>query len=112
MLLTHFLLISLSTDDKLLNLDPHFCQLAASINSSDFDIRSYHCRTPRKLTASKMDPSCTIGFFCHSREEFHVLRRKTEPVSQHGVYTVYSEIRAGVMLETSIGLMQTLMGYL
>jgi cysteine protease ATG4 len=81
-------------DDKLLNLDPHFCQLAASINSSDFDIRSYHCRTPRKLTASKMDPSCTIGFFCHSREEFHVLRRKTEPVlappKQKGVYPFFT----------------------
>ena len=69
-------------DDKLLNLDPHYCQVAVNVNSSDFDIRSYHCRIPRKLTASRMDPSCTIGFYCHSREEFSILRRKTEPVSQ------------------------------
>ncbi|CAI8047090.1 hypothetical protein GBAR_LOCUS26019 [Geodia barretti] len=41
-----------------------------------------------------MDPSCTIGFFCHSREEFHVLRRKTEPVlappKQKGVYPFFT----------------------
>ena len=80
-MLTQQPLISLCTDDKLLNLDPHYCQVAVSMNSSDFDVRSYHCRTPRKLPASKMDPSCTIGFFCKSKEEFHVLRRKTEPVS-------------------------------
>ena len=77
---TAYMFVSL-TDDKLLNLDPHYCQVAVSINNSEFDIRSYHCNTPRKLSASKMDPSCTIGFFCREKEDFHTLRRKTEPVS-------------------------------
>ena len=78
---TAYMFVSL-TDDKLLNLDPHYCQVAVSINNSEFDIRSYHCNTPRKLSASKMDPSCTIGFFCREKEDFHTLRRKTEPVSK------------------------------
>jgi cysteine protease ATG4 len=81
-------------DDKLLNLDPHYCQVAVSINNSEFDIRSYHCNTPRKLSASKMDPSCTIGFFCREKEDFHTLRRKTEPVlappKQKGVYPFFT----------------------
>jgi cysteine protease ATG4 len=93
-------------DDKLLNLDPHYCQMAVSVTSSaDFDIRSYHCRTPRKLTASKMDPSCTIGFFCRSRDDFQVLRRKTEPVlappKQKGVYPffTFADLSLGDVIE-------------
>lgn len=68
-------------DDKLLNLDPHYCQAAVSVTKSEFDIRTYHCNTPRKLTATKMDPSCAIGFFCRDMEDFYSLRKKTEPVS-------------------------------
>ena len=76
------LCVCVCADDKLINLDPHYCQMAVNTNTSEFDIRTYHCRTPRKLTASKMDPSCTIGFFCETREDFTIMRRKTEPVSQ------------------------------
>ena len=74
-----------STDDKLLNLDPHYCQMAVNVTNSEFDIHTYHCRTPRKFAATKMDPSCTIGFFCKEREDFQLLRRKTEPVSRYFV---------------------------
>ena len=32
--------------------------------------QSYHCHTPRKLAATKMDPSCTFGMYCKDLEDF------------------------------------------
>ena len=75
------LCVCVCAGDKLIHLDPHYCQVAVDLNNTEFDIRSYHCTTPRKLSASKMDPSCTIGFFCNGRDDFDLLRKETEPVS-------------------------------
>lgn len=56
--------------DKLIYLDPHNDQEAIDANTSDFPLRSYHCDFPRKMSISRMDPSCTIGFYCPNRESF------------------------------------------
>ena len=56
--------------------------------------QTYHCHTPRKLTASQMDPSCTIGFLCPSLKDFISLRKNAEkvlaPPLQKGVYPFFS----------------------
>lgn len=85
-------------DNKLVHLDPHYCQMATEPsrdkNYRDFDIKTYHCRTPRKLAASRMDPSCTIGFLCTSLAQFYELKSKAEkllaPPLQKGVYPFFS----------------------
>ena len=104
------------SDDKLLHLDPHYCQNYVDTTLDDYDLKvskpvyslpqqypppppppsspppsplpqSYHCSTPRKLPASKMDPSCTIGFFCTSQEDFQKLREQAEKVTTISVHS-------------------------
>lgn len=57
-------------EDKLIYLDPHLCQEAVGIDQVNFPLQSFHCSDPRKLSISKMDPSCTIAFYCRTRQEF------------------------------------------
>ncbi|XP_074603343.1 autophagy-related 4b [Brevipalpus obovatus] len=57
-------------DDKLIYLDPHNDQEAIDADQTDFPLNSYHCDFPRKLPILRMDPSCAIGFYCRTRQEF------------------------------------------
>ncbi|RWS27277.1 cysteine protease ATG4D-like protein [Leptotrombidium deliense] len=56
-------------DDKLIYLDPHLCQEAIDIRQTSFPLHSFHCSTPRKMMITRMDPSCTIGFYCHTQQD-------------------------------------------
>ncbi|XP_073818424.1 autophagy-related 4b [Musca autumnalis] len=57
-------------EDKLIHLDPHYCQEMVDVNQEHFPLHSFHCKSPRKLKSSKMDPSCCIGFYCQTKTDF------------------------------------------
>jgi len=59
-------------DDSFIDLDPHFIQTTVNVLDDSFDTSSYSCSSPRKLTARKMDPSCTLGFYCRDKADFEM----------------------------------------
>ncbi|KAL4235774.1 Cysteine protease atg4c [Mactra antiquata] len=80
-------------EDKLIYLDPHFCQDNVDILKRDFKIESFHCYSPRKVSLSKMDPSATVGFYCRTKEDFEKFVAHTEqmvlPSRGTGVYPMF-----------------------
>ncbi|CAH1774286.1 unnamed protein product [Owenia fusiformis] len=68
-------------DDKLVYLDPHCSQDVVDTRSRDYDTRTFHCMSPRKLSIEKMDPSCTIGFYCKNKEDFDEFVVRTQEVA-------------------------------
>ena len=73
-------------EDKLIYLDPHYCQETIDTNKTNFPLNSYHCSTPRKLPINRMDPSCTIGFYCKTEDDLNNLieftRKEILPLNQ------------------------------
>lgn len=62
-------------------MDPHYCQEMVDVNQENFSPLSFHCKSPRKLKLSKLDPSCCIGFYCQTRNDFDQFVESVQPVS-------------------------------
>lgn len=81
-------------EDKLIHLDPHYCQDMVDVTKEDFPVNSFHCKSPRKLKSSKMDPSCCIGFYCATKHDFELFVKtfKSEDVSygrsEYPIFTI------------------------
>ncbi|KAM7287827.1 cysteine protease ATG4C [Ixodes scapularis] len=80
-------------EEKVIYLDPHYCQEMVDVNSQDFPLDSFHCSWPRKMSFSRIDPSCTIGFYCktkHDLEDFTKnIRELTVPKQMRHEYPVF-----------------------
>lgn len=69
-------------DDSLIYMDPHYCQSFVDVSTSKFPLQSYHCPSPKKMPFSKMDPSCTIGFYSRSIQDFERISLELTKVLQ------------------------------
>ncbi|XP_033101462.1 uncharacterized protein LOC117104688 [Anneissia japonica] len=80
-------------EEKLIHLDPHFCQGMVDMRNHQFPLHSFHCMSPRKMSISKMDPSCTIGFYCRTRRDFEefcrVIPEVVTPPKHEGDYPMF-----------------------
>ncbi|XP_069009261.1 cysteine protease ATG4C isoform X2 [Embiotoca jacksoni] len=76
-------------DDSLIYMDPHYCQSFVDVSSGDFPLQSYHCPSPKKMPFSKMDPSCTIGFYSRSAQDYERIQQELSKVLQPSVKEKY-----------------------
>ncbi|XP_076871005.1 cysteine protease ATG4C [Brachyhypopomus gauderio] len=76
-------------DDSLIYMDPHYSQGFVDVSKSDFPLQSFHCPSPKKMAFIKMDPSCTIGFYSRSVQDYERISSELSKVLQPSVKDKY-----------------------
>ncbi|KAM9848704.1 cysteine protease ATG4C [Aulostomus maculatus] len=76
-------------DDSLIYMDPHYCQSFVDVSSNDFPLQSYHCPSPKKMPFTKMDPSCTVGFYSRSVQDYERISQELSKVLQPSAMEKY-----------------------
>ncbi|XP_018109468.1 uncharacterized protein LOC100137698 isoform X2 [Xenopus laevis] len=94
-------------DNYLLYLDPHYSQSYIDTSRNDFPLESFHCNTPRKISITRMDPSCTFAFYAQNRDDFgklcdHLMKVLHSPHAEEK-YPIFS-ISEGQVQEYAEGL--------
>lgn len=56
-----------------------YCQDIEDVNQENFSLASFHCKSARKMKISKMDPSCCLGFYIASRNEYDRFQSSVQP---------------------------------
>jgi len=57
-------------DDNLIHLDPHLSQDTVDVTQDEFNLQSFHSKTPRKIPVNKIDSSCCLGFLLENENQF------------------------------------------
>ena len=90
-------------EDKLIYLDPHYCQKTIISSDANFSLDTFHCLTPRKVPLLSIDPSCSFGFYIKSRHDFEEFINCTEDLlnitRQAGDYPIFV-LNAGKNIQT------------
>ena len=63
-------------------------QDSVNVDSPDFDLSTYHCRSIRKMALTKMDPSCCLGFLCKTSQAFDEWCEASSAQTDYPMYCV------------------------
>ncbi|XP_069498115.1 cysteine protease ATG4C isoform X2 [Ambystoma mexicanum] len=80
-------------DDSLIYMDPHYCQSFVDVSRKDFPLESFHCSSPKKMSFKKMDPSCTIGFYCRDVPDFEKVAEEVLKSSAKEKYPLFTFVK-------------------
>ncbi|VVC91525.1 cysteine protease ATG4D [Leptidea sinapis] len=93
-------------DDRLIHLDPHYCQEMVDVWQANFSLQSFHCRSPRKMPINKMDPSCCIGFYLSTMNDFEtfinvistfLIPQGVSSNNEYPIFTLHSGSHSDIM---------------
>lgn len=80
-------------EEKLVYMDPHYCQPSVDVRQTNFALDSFHCDIPRKTSISCMDPSCALAFYCQTQSDFfdfvHSMQELLIPPNQTYDYPIF-----------------------
>jgi len=88
-------------------------QDTVDMNNIAFPVDSFHCEYPRKMGFHRMDPSCAIGFYCRTKDDFDRFCKEAvdvlKPPLQRTEYPMFVFDEGSCPTDTNIDLMDGFM---